>query len=70
MLRTKKQPAYTIRQTPTPLISLTSDLKHHQTKEWYKQAKIVESRHNGRAYELIDDDGKTYYRGRRFLRAV
>ena len=34
-------------------------IQHHQTKEWYKQATIVESRHSGRAYELVDDDGKT-----------
>ena len=45
-------------------------IQHHQTKEWYKQATIIESRHSGRAYELVDDDGKTYYRGRRFLRPV
>ena len=45
-------------------------IQHHKTKELYKQAMIVESRHNGRAYELIDNDGKTYYRGRRFLRPV
>ena len=45
-------------------------IQHHQTKEWYKQATVVESRHNGRAYELIDDERKTYYRGRRFLRPV
>ena len=45
-------------------------IQHHQTKDWYKQAAIIESRHNGRAYELVDDDGKTYYRGRRFLRPV
>ena len=31
---------------------------------------MLESRHNGRAYELIYDKGKTYYRGRRFLRPV
>ena len=36
-------------------------IQHHQTKEWYKQATVVESRHSGRAYELVDDDGKTYY---------
>ena len=45
-------------------------IQHHQSKEWYKQATVLESRHNGRAYELIDDEGKTYYRGRRFLRPV
>ena len=45
-------------------------IQHHQSKEWYKQATVQESRHNGRAYELIDDEGKTYYRGRRFLRPV
>ena len=28
------------------------------------------SRHSGRAYKLVDDDGKTYYRGRHFLRPV
>ena len=37
-------------------------IQYHQTKEWYKQATVVQSRHNGRAYELIDDEGKTYYR--------
>ena len=42
-------------------------IQHHQTKEWYKQATVLESRHNGRAYELLDDEGKTYYRGRQFL---
>ena len=42
-------------------------IQHHQTKEWYKQATIVKSRHTGRAYELVNDDGKTYYRGRQFL---
>ena len=45
-------------------------IQHHQTKKWYKQATVLESRHNGRAYELIDDEGKTYYRGRRFLGPV
>ena len=45
-------------------------IQHHQTKEWYKKAMVLEIRHNGRAYELLDDDGKTYYRGRRFLRPV
>ena len=45
-------------------------IQHHQTKEWYKLATVLESRHNGRAYELLDDEGKTYYRGRRFLRPV
>ena len=45
-------------------------IQHHQTKEWYKQATIIESRHSGIAYKLVDDDGKTYYRGRRFLRPV
>ena len=45
-------------------------IQHHQTKEWYKQATVLESRHNGRAYKLLDDEGKTYYRGRRFLRPV
>ena len=45
-------------------------IQHHQTKEWYNQAIIVESRHSGRANELVDDNGKTYYRGRRFLRLV
>ena len=45
-------------------------IQHHQSKEWYKQATVQESRHNGRAYELLDDQGKTYYRGRRFLRPV
>ena len=45
-------------------------IQHHQTKEWYKQATVLESRHNGRAYELLDDEGRTYYRGRRFLRPV
>ena len=43
-------------------------IQHHQTKDWYKQATIIQSRHNDRVYELVDDDGKTYYRGRRFLR--
>ena len=43
-------------------------IQHHQTKEWYKQATIIESRHSGRAYELVDDNGKTYFTGRRFLR--
>ena len=42
-------------------------IQHHQTKEWYKQATVLESRHNGRAYELLDDEGKTYYRGICFL---
>ena len=45
-------------------------IQHHQTKEWYKQETVIESRHSGRAYELVDDGGKTYYRGRRFLRPV
>ena len=31
---------------------------------------IIESSHNGRAYELVDNNGKTYYRGKRFLRPV
>ena len=35
-----------------------------------KQATVIESRYSGRAYELVDDDGKTYYRGRRFLLPV
>ena len=35
-----------------------------------KQATVLESRHNGRAYELLDDEGKIYYRGRCFLRPV
>ena len=45
-------------------------IQHHRSKEWYKQATVLENRHNGRAYELLDDEGKTYYRGRRFLRPV
>ena len=45
-------------------------IQHHQTKEWYKQATIIQSRHSGRAYKLVDDDEKTYCKGRRFLRPV
>ena len=75
MQRTKKQRAHTKAGAhATDLPDLRSEdrvwIQHHQTKEWYKQATVVESRHNGRAYELIDDEGKTYYRGRRFLRPV
>ena len=45
-------------------------IQHHQTKDCHNQATIIESRHDGRAYEVEDVEGKTYYRGRRFLRPV
>lgn len=42
-------------------------MQHHLTKKWHKQVIIIEIRHDGRAYEVKDDTGSTYIRGRHFL---
>ena len=70
MQRTKKQRASTIKQTPMLRSYLTSDPEKGCGYSIIKQATVIESRDSGRAYELVNDDGKTYYRGRRFLRPV